>query len=397
MMTMTYITGNLFCLAPPGTKASRFHHQRGLSLIELMISIAIGLFLMIGITALIVQQGSTRTELEKSSRQIENGRYAMQILHNDIQHAGYYGEYSTALSAPGLDSWNTAGTLPDPCTTTIVSADPAVAQLVPAIPLHLQGYNNVPATMPTPPSTCLDAVNHLDGTDILVIRRAATTTVLPHTDAVANQPYLQTGTDPITKNLGYVFGSKADLSVFTLQTSTGTPAPLRPYMVRIYFVSPCSNPADDVCADTDDNIPTLRRMTLGPGPAFETESLVEGIENLQIDYGIDYPVAPATIGDGSVDCYVSDPAAPTVSEIGACPASAAAYFAVATAATNWSNVMAVRLNILARNTEPTAGYSDGKKIYNLGGAGNFGPFSDQYKRHVFSGLVRTINPSGRRE
>jgi type IV pilus assembly protein PilW len=399
-MTMNYPTRKFFCPVPPHLKVGHFHHQRGLSLIELMISIAIGLFLVIGITALIVQQSGTRTELEKSSRQIENGRYAMQVLQDDIQLAGYYGEYSTVLLTPGLDVWNTGTpSLPDPCTTTIFNADPTVAQLGTAIPLHLQGYNDVPATMPTPPSACLTAGNHLDGTDILVIRRASATTVSV-ASAVANQPYLQTGIHPLTKNLSYVFGSGSDISAFTLQTKAGATAPLRPYMVRIYFVSPCSTPAGAVCANTDDTIPTLRRMTLGAGSTGPTflppESLVEGIENLQINYGIDYPVAPATIGDGSVDCYVVNPAAPTAAEIDACPASAAAYFAGATAATNWSNVMAVRLNILARNTEETAGYVD-EKTYNLGDAGPFGPFEDRYKRHVFSGLVRAINPSGRRE
>lgn len=397
---MNYPVKNLFCTSSPSRKTYHHRHQHGLSLVELMISIAIGLFLIVGITALIVQQSGTRTELEKSTRQIENGRYAMQVLQEDIQLAGYYGEYSSVLSTPGLDFWNTGTpSLPDPCTTSIFNADTTVAQLGPAIPLHLQGYDDVPSTMPNPPSTCLAAGNHLDGTDILVIRRASTTTI-PVASAVANQPYLQTGIHPDTKNLSYLLRNGSDNTVFTLKTKAGTTAPLRPYMVRIYFVSPCSNPAGTVCASTDDNIPTLRRMTLerqsDSTTNFTIESLVEGVENLQIDYGIDYPVAPATIGDGSVDCYTVDPAAPTTAEINACPASAVAYFATATAATNWSNVMAVRINILARNTEKTLGHSDTKK-YELGGAGSVGPFSDQYKRHVFSGLVRVVNASGRRE
>ena len=68
--------------------------QTGLSLIELMIALVIGLVLLLGISTLIVQQNITRSEMDKSSRQIENGRYAMQMLHDDIQLAGFYGSYS---------------------------------------------------------------------------------------------------------------------------------------------------------------------------------------------------------------------------------------------------------------------------------------------------------------
>ena len=66
--------------------------QAGLSLVELMISIAIGLALMAGITMLISQQSTASSELNKASRQIENGRYASQVLRDDIELAGYYGE-----------------------------------------------------------------------------------------------------------------------------------------------------------------------------------------------------------------------------------------------------------------------------------------------------------------
>ena len=45
-------------------------HQAGLSLVELMISIVIGLLLLAGISSLIAAQGSARGELEKAARQI---------------------------------------------------------------------------------------------------------------------------------------------------------------------------------------------------------------------------------------------------------------------------------------------------------------------------------------
>ena len=46
-----------------------------------------------------------------------------------------------------------------------------------AIPLPIQGYD-APATVPSPLSGCLSDANHVPGTDILVIRRADTATLL---------------------------------------------------------------------------------------------------------------------------------------------------------------------------------------------------------------------------
>lgn len=333
----------------------------GFSLVELMISIAIGLLLVLGLSTLLVNNSATRAELEKSSRQIENGRYATTILSEDIHHAGFYGQFSTLAAPPA--------TLPDPCAT-------AVANLNPAITLPIQGYD-APATVPASLSACLSDADHVAGTDILVIRRADTTEI-PIASRVAGEIYLQT--TAVAYVLGAATGSETQAApgVFTLKQKDGTTAAtLRKYHVHIYFVSPCSVPAGGGTActgSTDDNgrpIPTLKRLELtvaGGSAAFSITPLVEGIENLQLDYGVD------ATNDGSPDAYVTAPASTA----------------------DWSNVMTVRVNLLARNNDPTPGYQD-TKTYSLGGAGSVGPFSDTYKRHVYSALARAVNPSGRRE
>jgi type IV pilus assembly protein PilW len=58
--------------------------------------------------------------------------------------------------------------------------------------------------------------------------------------------------------------------------------------------------------------------------------------------------------------------------------------------------MAVRVHLLARNNERSAGYTDGKS-YNLGLAGATAAANDNFKRHVFSQLIRVVNPSARRD
>lgn len=344
--------------------------QRGLSLVELMISLTIGMVLLLGISTLIVQQSSTRDELEKSSRQIENGRYAMQILHDNIQHAGYYGEFYSALTPPA--------TLPDPCATGATAAGLTALQNAMALPI--QGYS---AT--TSPLTCLAAANYKPGTDILVIRRVSTE--LETNANVSNPPEVLLQTTGAAFALGVATSSfntntlplPAPFTLTNTSGSTTTAARIREFWVRIYFVSPCSTMANGAtCQASDDNgspIPTLKMLDVtgentGTGALPAPIPLVEGIDNLQFDYGLDGN------GDGYPDSYTTSPVT----------------------ATDWSNVMAIRVNVLARNTETTMGFAD-SKTYSLSGiAGTpaVGPFSDGYKRHVFSELVRAINPSGRR-
>ena len=80
----------------------------GFSLVELMVSMAIGLMLLATLLVVFANASSARGELERSSRQIENGRYAVELLSDDLRVAGYYGEVNVgALAAPAA--------LPDPC------------------------------------------------------------------------------------------------------------------------------------------------------------------------------------------------------------------------------------------------------------------------------------------
>jgi type IV pilus assembly protein PilW len=349
------------------------HRQGGLSLVELMISLTIGVILLIGITSLIVQQSSSRDELEKSSRQIENGRYAMQILHDDIELAGYYGQYAN-IPAP------TTGVVPDPCATSVASLDAAM-------PLPIQGYDFAPSSTAGSPISCLPSANYKPGTDILVIRRVdSASTSVAAASGMGGQVYLQANTGSHILNTGS--NSSAFTLAYNTTTNTGLEE-LRSYLVHIYFISPCSVPTGPLssnglptCLTTDDNgrpIPTLKRLELSASGASTTMNtltpLVEGIENMQLDYGID------SDGDGYPNSYAT-----------AC--------ATATDASNCANVMAIRVNLLARNIECTTSYLD-TKSYNLGMTGTISAppatcTNGDFKRHVFSGLVQAINPSQRR-
>lgn len=335
--------------------------QKGLTLIELMIAMTISLILVSGMALLIAQTSSNRAEIDKSSRQVENGRYAMTVLQDAIEHAGFYGYYSGDL--PALTA------LPDPCSLSAADIDESLA-----MPIH--GYDS-PATVPAPLSACLPAANHISGTDILVVRRLEATDSLPNiASLVTGQIYVQTtpfgkktsiGPDPLP----------ATPSVYTLTNKDGaTPAPIRRFIEQVYFLSPCNvyAPSTTTCSQAADNgnpIPTLKRLetaAVGGVPTLITVPLVEGIQNMQFDYRVD----------------AGNPAA-------------APYVTNVAAVADWPNVTAVQVNILARNTEPSGGYDGSSKTFSLGLAGSLGPFADAFKRHVYSQGVRAINLSGRRE
>lgn len=336
------------------------HRQTGLSLIELMIALAIGLVVLAALTSVFVDSSRTRNEMQKSTQQQESGRYAVQLLSNNLMHAGYLAEFDQSpLTTPAA--------LPDPCAT-------AIADLLPALPLHVQGVNDG-GTVPT----C--APDHRAGTDIIVVRRASTCVagVAGCNAFAAGIPHFQaslcTPTDGSNIELARTMNNDADYAAhyFALsgtataftrrKTNCGDPtiatnlADIHRYLVHIYFIANNNT--------SGDGIPTLKRAELGSG-IFTVVPLVDGIENMQIEYGID------TNNDGIPNTYTSAP--------------------VDTAA--WRNAMTARIHLLARNTTATPGYTDNRS-YTLGDENVAAP-GDRYKRHVYSTTVQFINPSWRR-
>jgi len=328
----------------------------GFSLVELMVSMTIGLMLLATLLVVFANASSARGELERSSRQIENGRYAVELLSDDLRVAGYFGEVNVgALAAPAV--------LPDPCST--VPADWAAA-----MPIHIQGYD---AGFGAP--TCIPA-DIKPITDILVVRRVKTCVagVAGCEPATAGKPYVQS-TLCGNEMPPHVVGALGTTAFTLKRKDCTTAAALREYLVNVYFIS-ANNRAGQ-------NIPTLMRLEL-TGPAMTQVPLVEGIEEFNVEYGIDND------GDGQPDAYTSDPTNYTYAGCTTC-----------TPVNNWSNVVTTQLHVLARSPERSPGYSD-TKTYSLGldAAGSaitVGPTNDGFRRHVYTAMVRIANPAGRRD
>jgi type IV pilus assembly protein PilW len=181
-----------------------------------------------------------------------------------------------------------------------------------------------------------------------------------------------------------------------LPITAGTFANKRKFVSRIYYVR-------DYAKTAGDGIPTLVRAdfdlfggALAHQPAVP---LIEGIEGFRVELGID------SVGDAGTEVNYflaaawSDPLnrVTLLNRGDGIPDGAFVRCTTAVPCTKeqLANVVAVKLYVLARSTEPTPGHTD-TKTYNLG-ATTLGPFSDSYKRHVFSTAVRLTNISSRRE
>jgi len=341
--------------------------QRGLSLIELMIAMAIGLIMLAALATLYVSNSRARNEFSKTSAQVENGRFAIQSIERDIAQSGFYGRAALLPSAPSYVN-------PDPCLTglTMMGFSTTPALTVPNGVVGLAINASVP--------TCLNGSNVVPNSEILTVRYASgdISASVDGTNYFLQLSQCSKDTTPL------VFDKAA--SAFTMQTlaCNGTKSELRQYVARIYFLSTC-----DVCSPSD-NIPTLKVAELSNG-ALVVSSLVEGIQDIHYNYGIDQD------GNGSPDCYVDDPA---IDNSASC--TTVAGYSWGNAVTNWYNVTAVRITLLSRNVDQTVGWKD-TRTYSLGrttvdgGQTTDGPFNDTYKRHVYTTLARVWNTGGLRE
>lgn len=347
------------------------HHKRyaGFTLVELMVSMAIGLLIVLALITLLINVNRNNSEMSKSNRQIENGRFAIQMLESDLIHGGFWGSLPYTVGSPTVFPVPTA--VPDPCVVAGWNVDPYKTNLL-GIPV--QGFSNG-STL----ATC-GVSGVLASSDVLVVRHANTCewgsagcdgggdtgphiqvsacrTVVPPA-LVPEDPYvIHTATFPL------------------LQKDCLTVEPVRRKIVtNIYYVA------------TNNNLPTLMRIALVNGVYASPQPLIEGIEAFRVEYGLDtldkngQPIDPAAtppkLADGSADTYVS------------CPAAGCTLPQLA-------NVVAVKVHVLSRNLDATPGYTDGKS-YQLG-ATVVAAANDGFKRHVYSSTVRLVNPSGRRE
>ena len=401
--------------------------QSGFTLIELMVSIVIGLLMLAALIALMLNVSRNNTEMTKSNRMIENGRFALQLLQADISHAGYWGGHVPEFDdlSRTIAPTDIPTAVPDPCLAyadwgvapnTVVGVTSYVANLV---GIAMQSYE-IPAVVPSPTlSVCASRVtNPQKSTDVLVVRHAENCVPGEGNCPVYNAAnlYLQVARNGTAAPIpAYVLSDVAGLRI--LQKRDGTTAELRKFISNLYFVKNYS-------VTPGDGIPTLFRSqfrlagtVLSHNPA---EALIEGVQGFRVEFGIDKisdagtniitgadsagVVAPANLHGAALKWADTTPAntSPTNRGDGSPDGN---YVRCTTltpcTAAQLMNVVAVKLYVLIRSDAVTPGYSD-TKSYCLqsvcaAASDRMGPFNDGFKRHLFTQTIRLVNVSSRRE
>jgi type IV pilus assembly protein PilW len=339
--------------------------SRGYTLIELVIAMAIGLVILLALMMMFSSNSGNQQELERTVRQLENARFALDTLTEDVMHAGFYSDLNPNRADPPA-----IYTSPDPCAilTTAqgwVAPDPAIGTAL-QLPRHAEG---IPAATAV---ACLG--NRRANTEAIVIRRAETGPTIPLATAAARPAnlYLQTArcrdemrppqvrisAAPTTNPQGTFNLLAADCASGSFNDA------VRRLLQRTYYVATCND-----CANND-NIPTLKRVEMVDG-ALRTTSIAEGVENLQFEFGID------TNDDGIPDNILTADAVP---------------------AADWSNVVSVRMHVLTRSTQRSTGFVE-TRTYELGPNVTLLPaaLTDGFKRNLLAATVRVNNVGSRRE
>ncbi len=316
----------------------RSTNQAGLTLVELMVALAIGSFLMIGALQIYSQSRQAFVINESIARVQETAQFAMDTIEADLRMASNWGRNSRPLAVEGrylLDDPNPKG-LPEP-------ADCGAGWAL-DIAMPVDGDNNAYALV------CAAILGAQANSDVVTIRRAS----------VATAP-LEAGRLQIqsTRIQGELFADGV-IPVTYSPTESAT----HNLLVNSYYVA-----ADSALIP---GVPTLRRKSLGVAagvPSIDDLEVAPGVENLQIMLGIDVDA------DNSVDRYVN-PGDPVYDP------TAAGYIVGA-------RVMTARVWLVVRSITPEVGIVDNRS-YTPGDV-NLGVPNDQYRRMQISKTILLRN------
>lgn len=290
---------------------------RGFTLVELMVAITIGLIIVAAITNIFLASRSTYNAQDRLARLQENGRFAMQFLARDLRMAAYYGclddltaVNSTLTSGAGL-AFNISSALDGldnaagnwfPSGNTVLPTDilPGTDALIVRM-VDQPSSVAVSTTMPNESAVLrVTDVTGFNTNDIVVVSDCASADVMQVTQVI-------TGANPALQHNPTGLNATQKLS-----KAYKPPAQVFRFASQMYYVR-------------NGTPPTLWRTTNGGAG----EELVQGVEDLQILYGVDTDTPP----DGLPNVYLK------AGENGL------------KSADDWSRVKTVRATITARTLD----------------------------------------------
>jgi type IV pilus assembly protein PilW len=334
-------------------------HQTGMTLIEIMISLLIGVFLLAGVITIFLNSKQTYRMQEGISRLQENGRFAMEFISKDVRMAGFRGCNSQApitntLNGPtdflydfatGIQGFEaTSTTAWTPTLTTAIAAE---------IPSALGGSDII--TIRRADDQSVTVTTHANGSAVLTLDTSATITNLK------SAGFLTSATTPANNCTIAVASNCSQAAVFQV-SGIDTTARTLSHSVGGACAAPKNLSADLVSSFAKGQVYPINTITyyvrnntaVPPQPSLyrriglnAAEELVEGIEKLEIFYGVDRIPLAATVGDQSPDYYVT----------------ANNVIAAATGtlkAADWSNVVSVRIQITVSTIDSNLTTTGGK-------------------------------------
>ncbi|MGH9644447.1 MAG: PilW family protein [Terriglobales bacterium] len=287
----------------------RLRRNAGFSLIELMIALLLGVIVVAGLINVLIANRQAYHLQEANNYNQQNMRFAMDRIGWSLRMADFWG---------GVTPTSISGS------PTVTGGTGCDAAWVLAVAQGIYGYDGSTGSGGFPLTGCVNDANYVSGSDVLVVRYADTDAVPASggtTGLTPSKVYLQVQTG----NRGILFTDTrpSDLPNTTQGVST------YPYAVEMYYLRPCSDLGSaTTCSASSDGsnpIPTLMRLRLDDTGALVNEPVVEGIEQLQFEYGI----RDATTPDNPVPVK---------------------YESASDATTNndWANVVAVRIGYVLR-------------------------------------------------
>jgi len=332
---------------------------RGYSLIELMVAIVVSMILLAGVIELFIGNKQAYRLQEGFSRLNENSRYATMVLNRSLRMGDHWG-----------------GVGPD-----VVEVDGGVAINGDCAEIPAEssvGFEALEGDANSPAPGCVADADYVPDSDILVVRYA-NPQVAPLEDADLDADSIY-----VRSNIG-VAGAIArgedvdDLGINVYDAGVD-PADQNyrkfvnyPFQMYVYFLRPCSVPGGNgVCDANDDGgnpVPTLARLALDNSatpPALVQQDVVEGVEQMQAEFGVDDDA------DGAPDQYF-DP-----DEVDA---------------NDWSKVVAVRLSLIIRNPEIDVTQDDTGSEYDMAGGYTYTVAADDgvYKRKLLTTIIQVRN------
>ena len=260
------------------TRTHSREDQAGLTLIELMVALAIGSFLIIGAVQIYTQSRQAFLVNESIARVQETAQFAMDTIEADLRMASNWGRNSRGTAVEGRSLVGTANpkglSVPAP-----TCGDDWAFNLA----LPIDGSDNAYAL------PCAASGGSQRNSDVVTVRRTSVRPAEPEVGRLQLQS---------TRIQGELFDDGVVPAAFlpvSIHPVSGAPSSAtHNLMVNSYYVSPTSTLIPGV--------PTLRRKTLtvrNGAPFIEDQEVAPGVENLQVQLGIDLD------GDNTVDRYVN--------------------------------------------------------------------------------------------